>query len=109
VQHQQTATEATMSSTSRITLTPHLQEDQAALQRLAIEISARGYQANLHVPDGELPYLEVRNPRATMLAEKVYVQAGSFFWPWVESIAPSDQVADAAAIVTRVLRTIDGD
>jgi hypothetical protein len=98
-----------MSSTSRSTHTIGTQEDQAALQRLASEMAARGYQADLRVPDGRLPYLEVRNPRAAMLAEKVYAQAGAFWWSWAETIAHEDEVTTTASILAHVLRTVDGE
>lgn len=89
--------------------TADTRSEQAELEMLAAQITALGYEAQLVTPPGRLPYLDVSNPRTALLTEKVYAQAGSFFWPWAESIAPCDQVAEAAAIVTRVLRTIDGD
>ena len=98
-----------MSSMSRSTQTSHLQEDQAALQRLASELAARGFKADLRVPYGRLPYLDVCNPRAAMLTEKVYAQAGAFWWSWAEPIAGDDEVTTAASILARVLRTIDGE
>ncbi len=81
--------------------------ETAALQRLACELAARGYQADVRVLAGRLPYLDVRNPRANVLAEKVYAQAEAYWWSWAERIAGCDEVATAATILTRVLRAID--
>lgn len=83
--------------------------DQAELERLATKMTALGYKAMLVDPVGRLPYLEVSNPQTNLLTEKVYSQAGIFFWPWAQSIGSCDQVATVAAIVARVLRTADGD
>lgn len=98
-----------MSSTSRIPESTHTQEDQAALEKLAAELAARGYQADVRRPDGRLPHLDVRNPRATVLTERVYVQAGAFWWSWAERIADDDEVTTAASILARVLRTVDDE
>jgi len=82
--------------------------DQAELEKLAAEMTALGYKALLVTPVGRLPYLDISNPQTKLLTEKVYAQAGMFFWPWAQSIGPCDQVTSAAAIVARVLRTVDG-
>jgi hypothetical protein len=47
-------------------------EELAELERLGAELAARGYHTAIHTPPGRLPYLDVRNPRASVLAEKVY-------------------------------------
>ncbi|HEY1916844.1 MAG TPA: hypothetical protein VGH27_14840 [Streptosporangiaceae bacterium] len=103
-------------ATSRDTLTPEAsgaafrdqdyQDEQADLERLAAALRARGFQANLCTPEGRLPYLDVRNPRATVLAEKVYAQADTFWWSWAEKIAGCDEVSTAAGILARVLRAV---
>ena len=67
---------------------------------------ARGFQADLCLPGSRLPYLDVRNPRATVLAAKVYAQADTFWWSWAEKIADCDEVSTAAGILARVLRTV---
>ncbi len=82
--------------------------EQADLERLSAELALLSYQAQLVIPAGRLPYLHVRNPRSKHLTENVYAQAGSYFWPWAEPIAGCDQAAEAAAVVARVLRTVDG-
>jgi hypothetical protein len=79
-------------------------DERADLERLAVALRARGFQADLCAPDGRLPCLDVRNPRATVLAEKVYAQAGTFWWSWAEKLADSDEISTAAGILARVLR-----
>jgi hypothetical protein len=82
------------------------QEERAELEKLAAALRARGFQAGLRTPEGRLPYLNVRNPRASVLAEKVYAQAGTFWWSWAEKIAGCDEVTTAAGILARVLRAV---
>jgi uncharacterized NAD-dependent epimerase/dehydratase family protein len=62
--------------------------DTAALEKLAAELTARGYEARLIAPDGRPPWLAVITAAATMLADR---------------IAPAADVAAAAAAITRVL------
>lgn len=76
------------------------------LERLAAEMTARTYQAKLHTPECGLPYLEIRNPRASLLAECVYAHEGMFWWSWQEKIADCREVATAAGILARVLRAV---
>jgi len=54
-------------------------------------------------------YLDVRNPRVSVLVEKVFAQGESFWWSWAERIAGCEDVAEAATILVRVLRTVDGE
>jgi hypothetical protein len=99
-----------VSSTSHSNQTAHEQhDDHAELERLADELAARGYHAEVCTPPGKLPYLNARNPRAAVLAEKVYAQADSFWYSWAERIAGCDEISTAADILMRVLRTVDGE
>jgi hypothetical protein len=82
--------------------------EQADLGKLAAELTARGYQTDLRTPPERLPFLDVRNPAASILSERVYAQAGSYYFSWAEPIADCGQPAAAAAILARVLRTADG-
>ena len=82
-------------------------DELADLDKLAAELNKRGLRADLHTPSGRLPYLQVTNPRATVLTEKVVAQADSFWWPWAERIASCTDMAAAATILARVLRTAD--
>lgn len=77
--------------------------DTAALENLAAELNARGYEARLTVPDGWPPWLAVINPAATTLAETVMAHAEWFWWPWADRIAPAADVATAADAIARVL------
>lgn len=81
-------------------------EETANLEKLAVELSARGFQTTLNAPGKGIPHLTVRNPRASVLAETVYVSSGSYWWSWHEPIAGVDQVARAAGILARVLRAV---
>jgi hypothetical protein len=80
--------------------------DIADLEALAAELTARGLQANVRTVQGRPPYLDVRNPRASVLTERVYAQAGAFWWSWAERIASCDEMTKAAAILARVLRAV---
>ena len=78
-----------------------------SLEKLATELAALGYSAKVATPIGGPAYLDVRNPRASVLSEKVFARAGSYFWPWSEPIAGCDEACEAAAMVARVLRAVD--
>jgi hypothetical protein len=84
-----------------------LVEDVADLERLATALAACGLHTTVRTLPGQLPFLDVRNPRASVLAEKVFAQAGTFWWSWAERISDCEEVAGAAAIVARVLRTVN--
>jgi hypothetical protein len=77
--------------------------DTAALEKLAAELNSRGYDTRLTVHDGQLPWLAVINPAATMLGETVMAYAEWFWWPWADRIAPAADVATAADVIVRVL------
>jgi hypothetical protein len=80
--------------------------DIADLEALAAELAARGLHASVRTVQGRPPYVDVRNPRASALTERVYARAGSFWWSWAERIAGVDERAKAAAILAGVLRTV---
>lgn len=80
------------------------------LENLAEELGKYGLRTRLTAPPGRVPSLHVVNPAVSRLAEDVYVgrsQDGMwwFWWPWAERIAPGDHLADAAALIARVLST----
>jgi hypothetical protein len=82
------------------------------LEALAAELGAVGWPARLDTPPDRVPALLAHNPEpgAAALAEHVYAQPGAdgiwaYWWPWAEPIAATP--GEAAAIVTRVLRTRD--
>lgn len=84
---------------------PDLDIDLADLEKLAAELAERSLRADLHAPNGRLPYLQVRNPHVSVLSETVYAQAGAFWFSWGERIARCDQAGTAAGILARVLRS----
>lgn len=75
------------------------------LEKLAAELAARGLRAQVQALPGRLPCLSVTNPQATVLTERVFAQADSYWWSWAERIAGCDEVTTAAGILARVLRT----
>jgi hypothetical protein len=79
--------------------------DTAALEILAAELDARGYEARLIGRDGRPARLAVTNPEATMLTERVVAYAAWFWWPWADRIAPAADVSDAADMIARLLAT----
>ncbi|HEY2576852.1 MAG TPA: hypothetical protein VGI74_11140 [Streptosporangiaceae bacterium] len=60
-------------------------------------------------PHDSLPYLIVRNPRASALTEKVYANYGTYYYSWWEKIADYDKSATAATSLANVLRTVDSE
>jgi hypothetical protein len=81
--------------------------EREELSRLAAELPAHGLHATLHELPGRLPCLDVRNPAAAALTERIYAASGSFWWSWAERIAACDDPAATAAALARVLRTTD--
>ncbi len=82
--------------------------DTTALEKLAAELTARGYEARLIAPDGRPPWLTVINPAAAMLAETIMADAQWFWWPWADRIAPTADVATAADAIAQVLAPAPG-
>jgi serine/threonine-protein kinase RsbW len=76
---------------------------QAELQKLATGVTGRGLTAALRTPAGKLPYLDVCNPHVMVMTERVYAQAGSFWYGWDERIGRYDELEQVAALITRVL------
>jgi hypothetical protein len=89
----------------------HAPEDEdpaRALEKLAAELAARGFRTPALSAHGRPPSLTVANPATSMLTETVMAEAGWFWWPWADRIAPVGDVCAAADRVTRVLRA-DGN
>ena len=78
-------------------------EDITALEELAAELAARGYETRLLTPDAWRPSLAVRNPRVPALSETVLTDGEWFWWSWAERIAAVADVTTAATAVARVL------
>ena len=77
---------------------------QADLQRLANELTMLGFQPVLRTPAGKQPYLQVTNPQAAILTERIFAEADSFWWSWIEVITDREHTVEAALIIARVLR-----
>jgi hypothetical protein len=80
-----------------------------ALEALASELTAQGWTASLHTPDGRLPSLYVQNPYAEKLSEHIYAGPDAdstwfYWWSWADTIAPTANPAGTATTITRVLR-----
>lgn len=83
------------------------QPQPAALDKLAAELRARGYEAQLTAPDGRPPSSAVTNPHAAVLADTVMAD-GTSFW-WADRIADVADVGAAADVIARVLAALPGD
>lgn len=85
----------------------------ARLAALAEELAAVGLSARVRAVPGRIPCLQVVNPLAARLAERVYAArardgAWWYWWPWRERIAPVDDASSAAHVIARVLALRDG-
>jgi hypothetical protein len=78
-------------------------DDEAVLEKLAIELGGRGFQCRLVNPPPDLPWLEVTNPRVAVLSERIVAQDGWYWWPWAERMVETGDVTGAAERVARVL------
>jgi hypothetical protein len=80
----------------------------AYLDKLADELTNRGFEAWLMAPPGRVPSVYVTNPAARALEENVYASQGKdglwwFWWSWAERISSSDDLDAAATAIVRVL------
>jgi hypothetical protein len=80
----------------------------AFLDKLAEELGNRGLQAWIVHHEGFVPCVEIVNPCAQTIEERVYVSQGKdgmwwFWWPWPERISVADDLDAAATSVTRVM------
>jgi GNAT superfamily N-acetyltransferase len=81
----------------------------AALEELAAELQALGYEARLTTPQDGLPSLAVTSPHAAVPAERIMADATSFWWPWAERIADVSDAGAAADAIVRMLAAAPGD
>ena len=79
--------------------------DVTALEKLAAELTARGFETRLAVPQGHVPSLAITNPQATALSETVVADEDWYWWSWGERVAPVADVSEAAGAIARVLST----
>ena len=80
----------------------------AYLDKLAEELTHRGFEAWLMAPPGRVPSVYVMNPAARALEENVYADRGKdglfwFWWSWAERISIADDLDAAATAIARVL------
>jgi hypothetical protein len=78
------------------------------LDKLAEELSNRGFDAWLMAPPGRVPSVYITNPAARALEENVYADRGKdglwrFWWSWAERISLADDLDATATTITRVL------
>jgi hypothetical protein len=78
------------------------------LEKLADELTHRGFEAWLMAPPGRRPSLYVVNPGARALEENVYAGCGPdgmwwYWWSWAERIAVADDLSLAATTISHVL------
>jgi hypothetical protein len=78
------------------------------LDKLAEELSNRGFDAWLMAPPGRVPSVYITNPAARALEENVYADQGTdglwrFWWSWAERISLADDLDATATAITRVL------
>jgi hypothetical protein len=84
------------------------QTESEYLDKLAEELTHRGFEAWVMAPPGRVPSVYVVNPVARALEENVYAARGKdglwwFWWSWAERISVADDLDAAATAITRVL------
>lgn len=78
-------------------------DSRKALERLAGQLDSGTLAVTLVTGNG-WPSLKVTSRHASQLTEHIYASSGWFWWSWAERLAPVDDLAAAAAKITRVLR-----
>jgi hypothetical protein len=79
------------------------QADTGALEKLAAELSSRGFNTAIATPDGHLPFLTVTNPAVSHLCEVIIADQGFYWYSWADRISSLDDISTAAASIARVL------
>jgi hypothetical protein len=80
----------------------------AWLESLRARLRQRGWQAVLHTPRERPPVLDVTNPHAPQLSDRVLTGLGSdgqwwLWWSFAERIGPAADLDRAVSVITRVL------
>ena len=78
------------------------ESDVPALEKLAAELAARGFETRTLTSDDWRTSVVVRNPQAPLLAETVLAGSSWYWWPWADWIAPVADASAAADVVVRV-------
>jgi hypothetical protein len=78
--------------------------DLADLDALTDELNKRGLPSLRLTPPRQRPHVDTGLPGGMTPGQRIYIQAGMFFWPGAQPIAPSNQPATAADIIARTLQ-----
>ncbi len=82
------------------------QRESSALEDLAAKLDRQKYVISLVANAGRHPHLCISNRHADVLTERIYCDGEWFWWSWAERIARVADLAEAAAMISRVLRTV---
>jgi hypothetical protein len=90
---------------------PGHDEQLAHLQRLANELTNRGFIARLL--DTSQPCVKVANPDNSELTERILCRAAAdsswcFWWPWQQPIGSVEDLAGVSGKIMTVLRSVEG-
>jgi hypothetical protein len=90
---------------------PGHDEQLTHLQRLADELTSRGFAARL--VDASQPCVKVANPHNSELTERVLCRPADdgswcFWWPWQQPIGSAEDVAAVSGKIVTVLRSVEG-
>jgi hypothetical protein len=88
------------------------EEQLIHLQRLADELSSRGFTAEL-LTVGREASVRATNPDNTEFAERVLCGRDAddvwcFWWPWKQPIGAADDLTSVAAKIMTALRSVEG-
>jgi hypothetical protein len=77
----------------------------AALEKLAAELSSRGFDPMITAAAGGWPALVVSNPRVPALSENSLADGDWVLWPWADRIGQVTALGAVADTIARVLAT----
>jgi hypothetical protein len=91
---------------------PGHDEQLAHLQRLADELTSRGFTAR-RLDTARPPSVQVTNPGNTQLTERVLCRTAEdgswcFWWPWKQPIGSVEDLAAVSGKIMTVLRSVEG-
>jgi hypothetical protein len=98
----------TMSPAHQHTTSPGDPDDLADLETLTTELNAQGKcTALLLTPPRKPPYIDVSLPADMTAGERIYAQAGTYFWH-SHPIGPTSKPHTAATTIAHTLQTAPG-
>jgi hypothetical protein len=77
----------------------------AALEKLAAELSSRGFDPVITTTTGGRPALVVSNPRVPALSENILADGDWLLWPCADRIGQVTALGAVADTIARVLAT----